>query len=119
MKKFILGLILTLFAFSALPVQASVPDDGVKKEIVKASTFDFVNVLEVSIQTPQVLFENPSIYNTVGLLNAIFQKKTVDLNISNFKKAHVQSWLFIDKNKANLTASILKYKNHHIDPGSC
>lgn len=118
MKKFIFGLILTLFAFSALPVQASAPDDGVKTEIVKASTFDFVSVLEVSIEAPQVLFENTSVYKPVELWNSSFQKTPADLNISNFQKAQVQSWRFIDKNKANLNASNLKCKNLHIDPGS-
>ena len=118
MKKFIFGLILTLFAFSALPVQASAPDDGVKTEIVKATAFDFVNVLEVSIEAPQVRFENPSIYKPVGLWNYSNKKMPADLNISNFQKAQVQSWRFIDKNKANLNASTLKCKNLHIDPGS-
>ena len=118
MKKFIFGLILTLFAFSALPVQASAPHDGVKTEIVKASTFDFVSVLEVSIEAPQVRFENPSVYKPVELWNSSFQKTPADLNISNFQKAQVQSWRFIDKNKANLNASNLKCKKLHIDPGN-
>lgn len=118
MKKFILGLILTLFAFSALPAQASAPDDGVKTEIVKASTFDFVNVLEVSIEAPQVLFENTSIYKPVELLKSSFQKTPADLNVLNFQKTHMQNWRFIDKNKVNLNASTLKCKNLHIDPGS-
>lgn len=118
MKKLILGLILMLFAFSALPVQAKAPNYGAKTEIIKANAFDFVSVLELSIEAPQVLFENHSIYRPVELWNYTFQKKPTDLKSLYFKKVSLESWRLSNKHKVNLLASALNYKNLHIDPGS-
>ena len=118
MKKLFFGLILMLFAFCTLPVQANAPDYGDKKEIIKANAFDFVTVLEFSIETPQVLFENHIIYRPVELWNYTFQKKPTDLKILYFKKVSLKRWRLSDKHKVDLLASTLNYKNLHIDPGS-
>lgn len=118
MKKFILGLILMLFAFSTLPVQAHAPDDGQKKEVFKSQDLKFVNVLEVSIEVPQFPLEKPSTYKEVGKWNYSLQNTPADLNIVNFSKSKVNSWRFIDKSKPNLITSNNKGKNLHIDPGS-
>jgi len=84
MRNFVFGLIMMLFAFSALPVQAHAPDDGVKKEIVKAPDFTFVNAVGISIEVPQVLFQDYSNYRPAELWNYSFKNSSTSVNIFNF-----------------------------------
>ena len=116
MKTIILGLILMLFTFSTLPVQAAPSDNGVKLEIIKAEAFNFVNVLEVSFEAPQVIFNNYSVYNPIVLQNYNIEKAASYLNVLNFKK-EMKSRRLTNKNNANLTMLDLNY-NKHIDPGN-
>jgi hypothetical protein len=117
MKKFVFSLILMLFAFCALPVQASAPYDGVKTEIVKAYAFDFEKMLEVYPKVPQVLFDNYRFYRTSELWNYNIKKTVSYLNVLNSQKRKSKNWRFIDKNKANLTYSFIIKENRHIDTG--
>ena len=118
MKKFVFGLILALFTLSALPVQAHAPDDGVKTEIVKADAFNFVATLEVSVEVPQILFDNCSIHRPVELWNYTFQNTPADLNTSENTKNQFYSWRFIDKENVNLKTNFTKHSYLHIDPGN-
>lgn len=96
MKKFVFGLIMMLFAFSTLPVQANAPDDGVKTEIVKATAFDFINVTEVSFEVPQVHFYNHCNYRPAELWNY----NSTNFNFETSKKMSTSKTLIIDNRNA-------------------
>jgi len=118
MKKFIFGLILTLFTLSALPVQANAPDDGVKTEMVKADAFSFVATLEVSVEVPQILFENCSIHRPLELWNYSLQNTPADLNIQKNTKNQFYNWRYTDSESVNLKTNFKQYNALYIDPGN-
>jgi hypothetical protein len=118
MKKFIFGLILAFFTLTVLPAQANAPDDGVKTEIVKANAFDFNVSMEVSLEVPQILFDNSSVYRAVELWNYNFQKTPADLNISKKKKNQFYSWRYRNIESVNLKTNFKNKSFIHIDPGN-
>ena len=117
MKKFIFGLIMMLFAFSALPVQANAPDVGVKIEKVKPITLNAFTNVEYSFEAPQVLLYDHCVYRPVELWNYSFKNSTTGLLIFK-KQIQVKSWRILNTSKTNLKNSCIQNKLLHIDPGS-
>jgi len=117
MKKFIFGLIMMLFAFGTLPVQAHAPDDGMKIEILKALSFDIINPTEVSFEVPQIHLYNHCNYRPAELWNYSFKNSTNGLLIYE-KQSQVQNWRILDTSTTNLKNSCIQNKILHIDPGS-
>ena len=95
MKKFIFGLIMMLFAFGTLPVQANSPNVGVKIKIVKAEVSDFINVSEVSFEVPQVHLYKHCNYRPAELWNYSFKNSTTGLLIHK-KQIQVKSWRILN-----------------------
>lgn len=117
MKKFIFGLIMMLFAFGTLPVQANSPNDGVKIKIVKPEVSDFINVSEFSFEVPQVHLHNHCNYRPAELWNYNFRKSTTHLHIFK-KQLQVRNWRLLNSPSTNFKNSCIQNKMLHIDPGS-
>jgi len=117
MKKFVFGLIMMLFAFGTLPVQAHAPDDGVKIEIVKAKAFAFINATEFYFEVPQIQFYNHCNYRPAELWNYNFKNSTSGLLISK-NNSQVEKNRNVNIVNSYLKNSCIQNKLLHIDPGS-
>lgn len=113
MKNFVFGLILMLFTLSALPTQAYAPDDGVKKEVVYQDITTPIISVDLSIELPQVHFDEPCVFKDVDKWNNESLKTTSEFSILKNKDF---SWRNI--NNLNFSTNLnFTSKYLHIDPG--